>query len=158
MNPSNDRRSNRPICLITGATEGVGKATAANLATKGFTVVLAARNRDKAESVKEEIETATGGEVDVPLADLTSLRAVHQLAETFKRRYPRLDVLINNDGIFMPKRVLTGDGFEASYQVNYLSHVLLTHLLLRRSEQKRAGTHYQPKQQRLYNGQVRPPE
>jgi NAD(P)-dependent dehydrogenase (short-subunit alcohol dehydrogenase family) len=116
--------------LITGATEGVGKATAADLASRGFTVVIAARNAAKATAVKAEIEVATGGEVDFILTDLTSLKAVYQLAETFRTRYPRLDVLINNAGIFMPNRVLTEDNFEASYQVNYLSHFLLTHLLL----------------------------
>jgi retinol dehydrogenase-12 len=140
MNLSKNPTLRKPICLITGATEGVGKATAVELASKGFTVVLAARNAAKADAVKAEIEGATGGDVDIILADLTSLRTVHQLVETFKQRYPRLDVLINNAGLFLPKRVLTQDGFEASYQVNYLSHFLLTHLLLdqlKKSEQGR---------------------
>jgi NAD(P)-dependent dehydrogenase (short-subunit alcohol dehydrogenase family) len=130
MNLSSDRTLRKPICLITGATEGVGKATATELVSKGFAVVLAARNAAKADAVKAEIRATTGGEVEIILADLTSLKAMYQLAESFKRRYPRLDVLINNAGIFMPKRVLTEDGFEACYQVNYLSHFLLTHLLL----------------------------
>jgi retinol dehydrogenase-12 len=112
MNLTKNQTSRKPICLITGATEGVGKATATELASKGFTVVLAARNAAKADAARAEIKEATGGEVDIILADLTSLRAVHQLAETFKGRYPRLDVLINNAGVFMPKRVLTPDGFE----------------------------------------------
>jgi retinol dehydrogenase 12 len=140
MNLVNDQNLRKPICLITGATEGVGKATAAELTSKGFTVVLAARNLAKANEVRAEIKATTGGEVEIILADLTSLRTVHQLAETFKRRYPRLDVLINNAGIFVPTRKVTEDGFEASYQVNYLSHFLLTHLLLdelKKSEQGR---------------------
>jgi retinol dehydrogenase-12 len=140
MNLTKNQTSRKPICLITGATEGVGKATATELASKGFTVVLAARNAAKADAARAEIKEATGGEVDIILADLTSLRAVHQLAETFKGRYPRLDVLINNAGVFMPKRVLTPDGFETCYQVNYLSHFLLTRLLLgelKKSEQGR---------------------
>jgi len=128
-----------PVCLITGGTEGVGKATAAELASKGFTVVIVARSMAKAEMVKEEIETATGAEVDILSADLTSLQAVRQLAETFIARYPRLDVLINNAGIFASKRVLTADGFESSYQVNYLSHFLLTHLLLDRLKASEQG-------------------
>jgi retinol dehydrogenase 12 len=138
MDLSNDQT--KPICLITGATEGVGKVTAAKLISKGFTVVVAARNAAKADAVKAEIRATTGGEVDIILADLTSLRAVYQLAETFKRRYSRLDVLINNAGIFAPARKVTEDGFEASYQVNYLSAFLLTHLLLdelKKSEQGR---------------------
>jgi retinol dehydrogenase 12 len=143
MKRPDDQTMQKPICLITGATEGVGKITAAELVSKGFTVVLAARNAAKANAVKAEIKAATGGEVDIILADLASLKAVYQLAETFKGRYPRLDVLINNAGIFMPTRKVTEDGFEASYQVNYLSAFLLTHLLLdelRKSEQVGSST------------------
>jgi retinol dehydrogenase-12 len=124
--------SSGPVCLITGGTDGVGKATATELASRGFTVVVTARNLAKAESVKAGIKKATGAEVDVISADLTSLQSVRKLAGTFTSRYPRLDVLINNAGIFASKRVLTADGFESSYQVNYLSHFLLTHLLLDR--------------------------
>jgi retinol dehydrogenase-12 len=120
----------KPICLITGATAGIGKFTALELARKGFTVVIAARNKGHAELVKTEIATATKGDVDYIVADLASLKEVRYLAEAFKQRYPRLDVLINNAGIFPPTRKLTVDGFEASFQVNYLSHFLLTRLLL----------------------------
>jgi NAD(P)-dependent dehydrogenase (short-subunit alcohol dehydrogenase family) len=129
------------ICLITGATEGVGKATAMALAKHGFTVVLAARNAAKAENVKREIIAISDkADVDYIVADLASLKQTRALAESFKRRYPRLDVLINNAGVFLPRRTLTEDGFETTYQVNYLSHFLLTQLLLdelRKSEQGR---------------------
>lgn len=118
------------ICLITGATEGVGKVTAFELAKRGFTVVLAVRNEGKAARLKSEIGTASNGEVDYILADLASLKDVRRLAEEFKGRYLKLDVLINNAGIFTPTRKLTVDGFESTYQVNYLSHFLLTQLLL----------------------------
>lgn len=118
------------ICLITGATEGVGKVTAFELARKGFTVVLAARNEAKAARLKSEIAAASNAEVDYILADLASLKDVRRLAEEFKGRYLKLDVLINNAGIFTPARQMTVDGFESSYQVNYLSHFLLTQLLL----------------------------
>jgi NAD(P)-dependent dehydrogenase (short-subunit alcohol dehydrogenase family) len=64
---------------------------------------------------------------------------VRALAETFHRRYPRLDVLINNAGIFSPARIVTGDGFEATYQVNYLSQFYLTHLLLDALKQSNQG-------------------
>jgi retinol dehydrogenase 12 len=70
----------QPICLITGATDGVGKATAHELAARGFTVVLAARDRARAKAVKAEILAATGGEIDILEADLTSLTAVRDLA------------------------------------------------------------------------------
>lgn len=121
----------KPICLITGATDGVGKATAQELARKGFAVVLAARNAVKAAAVTEEIMVATGNRhVDYIIADLRSLTQVRQLSETFKQRYPRLDVLINNAGIFMPTRAITEDGYDTTFQVNYLSQFWLTHLLL----------------------------
>jgi retinol dehydrogenase-12 len=133
------KTSSGPVCLITGGTDGLGKATATELASRGFTVVITARNLAKADSVKAEIKRATGAEVDVMSADLTSLQSVRKLAGTFTARYPRLDVLINNAGIFASKRVLTADGFESSYQVNYLSHFLLTHLLLDRLKASEQG-------------------
>jgi NAD(P)-dependent dehydrogenase (short-subunit alcohol dehydrogenase family) len=130
-----------PICLITGATEGVGKVTALELAKKSFTVVVAARNANKAEALMKEIETSTGNtSCDYIVADLASLRQVRQLAETFRRRYSHLDVLINNAGVFLPTRTQTEDGYETMLQVNYLSPFLLTNLLLdelQRSEQGR---------------------
>jgi retinol dehydrogenase 12 len=121
----------KPICLITGATDGIGKATAIALARKGYAVVLAARTEAKAATVTREIVSSTGsGDVDYLTADLRSLAQLHRLAETFTLRYPRLDVLINNAGILMPQRVLTEDGYETTFQVNYLSQFYLTHLLL----------------------------
>jgi retinol dehydrogenase 12 len=122
---------NRPICLITGATDGIGKVTATALARKGYAVVVAARNEAKAAIVTREIVSSTGNrDVDYLTADLRSLAQLHRLAETFTLRYPRLDVLINNAGILMPQRVLTEDGYETTFQVNYLSQFYLTHLLL----------------------------
>ena len=130
----------KPVCLITGATEGVGKFTAFELARRGFSVVLAVRNQTKAERIKTTIKAMGCGEVDYILTDLASLNDVRRLTEEFRRRYSKLDVLVNNAGIFAPARQLTVDGFEASYQINYLSHFLLTQLLLEdllRSEQGR---------------------
>jgi NAD(P)-dependent dehydrogenase (short-subunit alcohol dehydrogenase family) len=121
----------RPICLITGATDGVGKATATALAAKGHSVVLVARNEAKAAAVTSEIVAATNnGDVDYLTADLRSLSQLHRLADTFSLRYPRLDVLINNAGIIMPQRVITEDGYETTFQVNYLAQFYLTQLLL----------------------------
>jgi NAD(P)-dependent dehydrogenase (short-subunit alcohol dehydrogenase family) len=128
------------ICLITGATDGVGKVTAMELAKSGFRVVIAARNAQKAEVLEREIRSSTGGEAGYVVGDLASLRQVRQLAETFRARHGRLDVLVNNAGVLLPTRTETEDGFETTYQINYLSHFLLTHLLLeelKRSEQGR---------------------
>ena len=129
-----------PICLITGATEGVGKVTALELAKKGFTIVVAARNANKAEALKKEIETSTGNtSCDSIVADLGSLGQVRQLAETFRRRYSTLDVLINNAGVFLPTRTETEDGCEMMFQVNYLSPFLLTNLLLEELQKSEQG-------------------
>ena len=121
----------RPVCLITGATEGVGRVTAIELARRGFHVVTAARNAGKAEALQREIEAATGKVcAEYIVADLASLAQVRQLAETFRQRHSGLDVLINNAGVFLPARTVTTDGYETTFQVNYLSHFVLTNLLL----------------------------
>jgi NAD(P)-dependent dehydrogenase (short-subunit alcohol dehydrogenase family) len=129
----------QPICLITGATEGVGRATALELARRGFRVVFAARSPRKAEALKQEIQAATGAVADDIRCDLASLRQVRQLAETFRARYQRLDVLINNAGVFLPRRTQTEDGCETTFQVNYLSHFVLTHLVLDQLKQAEQG-------------------
>jgi NAD(P)-dependent dehydrogenase (short-subunit alcohol dehydrogenase family) len=129
-----------PICLITGGTDGVGRVTALELAARGFHVVLVARNAAKAEAVAEEVRAAgSEGAVEIIEGDLASLRQVRRIAETFRTRHPRLDVLINNAGVFLPERTLTEDGFETSFQVNYLSHFLLTHRLRDRLEASPQG-------------------
>jgi NAD(P)-dependent dehydrogenase (short-subunit alcohol dehydrogenase family) len=130
----------QPIVLITGATQGVGRITAAELAKRGFRVVAAVRNPRAGEALAREVRASSGGKVDHVVGDLASLQQVRELATSFQARYPRLDVLINNAGVFLPERTVTEDGFETTFQVNYLSHFLLTHLLkgeLERSEQGR---------------------
>lgn len=122
---------NGPICLITGATGGIGRVTALELAKKGFTIVVAARSAARAEALISEIKRSTGlSGAHYIEADLASLQQVRQLARTFSRRYPTLDVLINNAGVFLPARTETEDGLETMFQVNYLSPFLLTNLLL----------------------------
>ena len=121
----------KPICLITGATDGIGRETALELAARGFVVVVAARDAAKAQALVKEIELTTGHrDADTITADLRSLAEVRQLSEIFHQRYPRLDVLINNAGIFSGVWQLTGDGFETTYQVNYLAPFYLTYLML----------------------------
>ncbi|HUX95025.1 MAG TPA: SDR family oxidoreductase [Bacteroidales bacterium] len=117
--------------LITGGNSGIGKATVAGLAQRGWHVIFTARNEEKAESVKKEIIESTKNQyVDYLLADLTSIKQVKECAEAFKNKFRNLDVLINNAGVCLPERRITPDGMEESFQINHLSHFILTNLLI----------------------------
>lgn len=117
--------------LITGGNSGIGKATAAGLARMGWRVIFTARNAEKAESVKKEITDLTNNQnVDFLLADFTSIRQVKECAETFREKFRSLDVLINNAGVCLPERRITPDGMEETFQINHLSHFILTNLLI----------------------------
>jgi NAD(P)-dependent dehydrogenase (short-subunit alcohol dehydrogenase family) len=119
------------IALITGATSGIGKATAAGLAKLGATVVLVARNQEKGLAVREEIRAASGNQqVEVLFADLSSQQSTRQLAAEFQRRYPRLHVLVNNAGGIFFRRETTVDGLELTFALDHLAYFLLTGLLL----------------------------
>lgn len=117
--------------LITGSTDGIGKQTALELSRLGATVLLHGRSRERGLSALYEVRSQTGNENnDLFTADLSSLGEVRRLAEEVRHKYDRLDVLINNAGVFMNKRILTVDGLETTFAVNHLSHFLLTVLLL----------------------------
>jgi NAD(P)-dependent dehydrogenase (short-subunit alcohol dehydrogenase family) len=119
------------VCLITGATSGIGKATAMGLANMGAGVVMVGRDRGRGEAALAEIEEGSpNASVELMLADLSSQEEIHRLADEFKEAYPRLDVLINNAGVIRSKRVTTADGLEMTFAVNHLAHFLLTNLLL----------------------------
>ena len=128
------------LVLITGATEGVGKQTALQLAAKGFDIVMMVRNKTKAAETKAEILTATpAAKVDTIIADLTSFKQVRAAAKQFNDKYPKLDVLINNAGLMYPDKKITEDGFELCFETNHLSHFLLTHLVLDKLKQSKQG-------------------
>jgi retinol dehydrogenase 12 len=119
------------VCLVTGATAGIGKVTAAALAARGATLVLAGRSAQKTAAVAREIQSATGNPaVSCLLADFSDLRQVRELAEAFKRQYPRLDVLVNNAGAFFNTRKETAHGVEMTFLVNQIAPFLLTTQLL----------------------------
>ncbi len=119
------------ICLITGATSGVGEETAKGLAQMGATVVMIARNADKLAKVKSELIAETNNEhIDTIQADLSVQSEVHKAAQEFLARYENLHVLINNAGGVFSKRTLTADGFEYTFALNHLGYFLLTNLLL----------------------------
>jgi NAD(P)-dependent dehydrogenase (short-subunit alcohol dehydrogenase family) len=119
------------VCMVTGATSGIGKATALGLARIGATVVMVSRDRARGEAAQSEIKTKSGNNaVDLLIADLSSQQSIRQLAENFKRNYTQLHVLINNAGVFMLTRRETVDGLEMTFAVDYLAPFLLTNLLL----------------------------
>ena len=118
-------------CLITGATSGIGKAAAVQLAELGATLVLVGRNPAKTEAVIGEVKQRTGNaEVYALIADLSVQQAVRRLAGDFADRYPRLDVLVNNAGAVMLSRQESADGIEMTFAVNHLNYFLLTSMLL----------------------------
>ena len=118
-------------CLITGATNGIGKAAAVQLAELGTTLVLVGRNPDKTGATVQQIKDQTGNqEIHSLVADLSSLQAIRGLADDFKAQYQRLDVLVNNAGALMLSRQETIDGIEMTFALNHLSYFLLTNLLL----------------------------
>ena len=118
------------VALVTGGTSGIGKATAMALAAMGADVVVVGRDRERGERAAEEIRAQTGGRVDLALADLSSQAEVRNLAEEFRRRYDRLDVLVNNAGLVQSTRTETVDGLESTFATNHLAPFLLTNLLL----------------------------
>jgi len=117
------------VCVVTGATSGIGKATAAALAKLGAQVVLVGRDRGRAEAAAAEIGAISTVPPKVEIADLASMEQVRALAGRLAA-LERIDVLINNAGLVLGERRVTQDGFEHVFAVNHLAPFLLTNLLL----------------------------
>jgi retinol dehydrogenase-12 len=126
------RAMHEKTCLVTGATSGIGKATALALARLGATVVLVCRDEAKGLDAARELRAATESEIDVLVADFSLQRQVRCLAADFGRKHERLDVLVNNAGAMFPRRLETDEGMEMTLAVNHLAPFLLTNLLLDR--------------------------
>lgn len=119
------------ICLVTGASAGIGKEIALGLAKLGARVVIVCRNASRGRESVEDIKAKSGNHfVELTLADLSSQRQIRKLAEDYKTKYDKLHVLVNNAGVIMGQRCLTDDGMETTFAVNYLAYFLLTNLLL----------------------------
>ena len=119
------------VCLVTGATAGIGKVTARVLAEQGATVIGVGRNANKCAAVAEEIKDKTHNPaVEYLVADLSSMDAVRNLARQFKSKYNQLHVLVNNVGAYFLSRHETVDGLELTFALNHLGVFLLTNLLL----------------------------
>jgi len=119
------------VCLVTGATSGIGKVTATALAAQGAEVIVAGRNQQKTEETVSRIKSETGNKaVRYLLSDFSDLDQVRELAGALKEQTSRLDVLVNNAGGFFNARRGTPYGVEMTFLVNHLAPFLLTNLLL----------------------------
>lgn len=117
--------------LITGATDGIGKQAAKELAAMGAQVVLVGRSQARCEQAATEVRASNpDAGVDYLLADLSSMGEVKALAGAFRKKYSRLDVLVNNAGGNVLRRTWTVDGIERTFALNHLAYFLLTNLLL----------------------------
>ncbi len=119
------------ICVVTGANSGIGKVTARELAASGAEVIAVARSQERGQAAVDEIKQATGkSDVHLMLCDLSSQRSIRDFTEAFKKQYGRLDVLVNNAGVFSSSRYETVDGLEQTFALNHLGYFMTTLLLL----------------------------
>ena len=123
------------ICLVTGSTSGLGKATAFALAQQRATVILGCRDRQRGEAVLAEIKKASpAASAELLLLDLSVQHSIRSAVAEFEKRHDHLDVLINNAAAFQRQRTLTADGYETMFATNHLGPFLLSNLLLPRLE------------------------
>lgn len=119
------------VCLVTGATGGIGYETALGLARLGARVAMVGRDSGKLQACADTIRAAVpGAAVEPHRADLSAQAEIRRLAETLRAAYPRLDVLVNNAGAIFDRRTLTVDGIERTWALDHLGYVLLTLELL----------------------------
>jgi NAD(P)-dependent dehydrogenase (short-subunit alcohol dehydrogenase family) len=117
--------------LITGGTNGIGKASALSLAKMGAQVVIVGRNAEKTQATVAELKTQSGNaQIDFLLGDLSLMSEIRRVAEEYKQRYGHLHVLLNNAGGVYAERQETREGLEMTFALNHISYFLLTHLLL----------------------------
>jgi retinol dehydrogenase-14 len=132
MKQRRSRAMHGKTVVVTGATGGIGRATAHGLALMGAHVIIVGRDPERTEEAAETIREAAGGNVDAVVADLSSQARVRRLANELLTALPRIDVLINNAGGYWNTRHMTADGIEHTLALNHLAPFLLTNLLLDR--------------------------
>ena len=123
---------NGRTCLITGATDGIGKEAAIELAKKGCNLILIGRNKEKGDKVVEQIRKIADSYVDIDYftADLMLMKEVSRVADEVSRKYPKIDILLNNVGAYFAFRGVTEEGFERTFALNHLGYFLMTKKLL----------------------------
>lgn len=122
---------NGKIVLITGANSGIGFVTARELARRGAEILMVCRDPARGAAAAAAVrEVAAGPPPELLIADISSQSAVHTLADQVHRRFPHIDVLVNNAGGIFAHRELTADGIEKTFATNHLGPFLLTNLLL----------------------------
>ena len=128
------------ICVITGASAGIGKATAIGLAKKGYTMILLVRDSDKSRAAYEEIKAESGSDaIQMHYVELSSMASIREVAGEITKKYAQIDILINNAGVLKRNAELSTDGIEMTYAVNLMAPFLLTRLLLPMVEKSPAG-------------------
>ena len=118
------------ICLITGATSGIGRQTAMQLSRMGAKVIITYRDKQKALETQQWIKSETNSLIDIYYCELASFASIRSFANEISAQHPQIDVLINNAGIWESQRKLSKDGIELNFATNHLSPFLLTNLLL----------------------------
>jgi len=120
----------RKRALITGASRGIGRITAFELAKKGYDLTLVVRDRGRGEKVMDEVSALVDGRPqELLVGDLSSMKDVARVAGEFLAKHDRLDVLVNNAGAILTERATTADGYEATFATNHLAYFVLTNLL-----------------------------
>jgi retinol dehydrogenase-12 len=128
------------ICLVTGATNGIGKVIASDIAIRGAQVVIVGRDTNKTNIIAEEIRnTSKNANIRTIIGDLSILTDIRRVANEFDSSYDRLDVLVNNAGALYMNRQETSDGFEKTFALNHLNYFLLTNLLLDKLKQSNSA-------------------
>lgn len=127
------------VCVVSGATSGVGLEIVKQLAKGGAAIVLVGRSEAKAGRLKAQLTEDCGAQVDVVLADFSSLDEVRKAADTIRQRYTAVDVLINSAGLHCTRRHVTRDGNELVFQVNHIAPFLFTMLLMDLIKKSRQG-------------------
>lgn len=146
----------RKICAITGCNSGIGKHTAIGLAREGYEIIMLVRNSEKSANALQEIREASGSvAVELIPVDLASLQSIKSAAEIISGKYPKIDRLINNAGIYKREKQASADGFELTLAVNYFAPFVLTNKLLPLLKQSAEGRIINLSSQIYKQGKVR---